>query len=827
MLYKTSEEKSTEYNSTIDQENENQGEIIVSRSSSQSIQHPLPDKREALRLNNLPSTTLCAYVNHKVTLCKPITRSKAVSCAPITFNRATQTLLDDETPPISLLPIPVGLVTPLPLALGTTDCPVPVPVPIPVPFPLFFVVNDQKFQDYGTYLQKLKEIIPTNDEDIELLVYAQSLFPNDDLLGLGKFNPKSSLLDEVETEEMHIVGRTSNENNQIEQELTTGDNVLNKLIFDFEDFDLSTMALTSGEQNMNTNTSEKIEYLMRQEDAKYILKWHFGVKLFRAWIEDKNEPIKQRLFQQYTRTRNISYSDVENRLSKRLYRSDPLLYRADELNTALCLFLKERRDLYDGDSIYYLCLGIQHYLRENRSLSSQTTRRLNEGHFYRTIFHLPLIFSSKYLEKKMSSSNENIVLSAIGTRTVLNLLCKLLFRFLHFFLNALIFRQIDGNIIGIANVRLQLLYTTILFLSREAFRRTVPKLTDIRSVQLYINLIWSIVPVGLSIITFSLILCINTDNAEKYPYYYHACFFYAFAAFIEILSEPFYLLATVTLNYHINIYIEMFASTIGFTLQAFLIYKNSESALYYYGFGYIIYSLLITLSYYIYFLTRQNGERHRLFLITSFKDLLIRPTSPYVDYKLFSETKTFFYQGIWMKILTEGERYIMSIFNLVSYKDQGIFDTINNLGSLLPRLIFSTLEESAYAYFQQTLQRTKTIHDEHIQDDEMLVKPRQDEQINEVPPSPTEQQTIRLNALTFYNYLLRFVIITSLLVITFGIPYSRFLLNLYGGSNLIEGPGPLLLRLYCIYILFLAINGITEAFAQATINLSCFILYSN
>ncbi|CAM4851985.1 unnamed protein product, partial [Rotaria magnacalcarata] len=39
-----------------------------------------------------PPTTLCAYVNHKVTLCKPITRSKAISCAPITFNRATQTL---------------------------------------------------------------------------------------------------------------------------------------------------------------------------------------------------------------------------------------------------------------------------------------------------------------------------------------------------------------------------------------------------------------------------------------------------------------------------------------------------------------------------------------------------------------------------------------------------------------------------------------------------------------------------------------------------------------------------------------------------------------
>ncbi len=90
-----------------------------------------------------------------------------------------------------------------------------------------------------------------------------------------------------------------------------------------------------------------------------------------------------------------------------------------------------------------------------------------------------------------------------------------------------------------------------------------------------------------------------------------------------------------------------------------------------------------------------------------------------------------------------------------------------------------------------------------------------------------EQQTTVLNALEFYNYLLRFVLITSLLVITFGIPYSRFLLNIYGGSNLSDGPGPLLLRLYCIYILFLAINGITEAFSQATMSIQQLKTYKN
>ncbi|CAF4734299.1 unnamed protein product [Rotaria sp. Silwood2] len=174
----------------------------------------------------------------------------------------------------------------------------------------------------------------------------------------------------------------------------------------------------------------------------------------------------------------------------------------------------------------------------------------------------------------MSLSNENNILSAIGTRTILNLFCKILFRFLHFFLNGLILRQIDVNIIGIANVRLQLLYTTILFLSREAFRRTVPRLNDLHSIHHYINLTWFIIPVGLFIISLVLpfTLFVQTDNAEKYPFYYHACFFYTLAAFIELLSEPFYLLATVTLNYHINIYIEMFASTLG--KNFFLIYQN-------------------------------------------------------------------------------------------------------------------------------------------------------------------------------------------------------------------------------------------------------------
>lgn len=164
-----------------------------------------------------------------------------------------------------------------------------------------------------------------------------------------------------------------------------------------------------------------------------------------------------------------------------------------------------------------------------------------------------------------SGHQERDILSAVGSRTVLNLLCKILFRLLHFVLNGLIFRNINTTIIGIANVRLQLLYTTILFLSREAFRRTVPKFNDLRSIPHYINLTWLTIPASILITCVILpsIMYVQTDHAEDHPYYYHACCFYALAAIIELCSEPLYLLVSLTRNYQVNIYIEMFASTIG------------------------------------------------------------------------------------------------------------------------------------------------------------------------------------------------------------------------------------------------------------------------
>lgn len=60
----------------------------------------------------------------------------------------------------------------------------------------------------------------------------------------------------------------------------------------------------------------------------------------------------------------------------------------------------------------------------------------------------------------------------------------------------------------------------------------------------------------------------------------------------------------------------------------------------------------------------------------------------------------FFKQSFLKQLLTEGEKYLLS-FSSVSMHDQGIYEVVNNLGSLFARFLFQPLEEGAYLFFSQ------------------------------------------------------------------------------------------------------------------------------
>jgi oligosaccharide translocation protein RFT1 len=65
------------------------------------------------------------------------------------------------------------------------------------------------------------------------------------------------------------------------------------------------------------------------------------------------------------------------------------------------------------------------------------------------------------------------------------------------------------------------------------------------------------------------------------------------------------------------------------------------------------------------------------------------------------------------QILTEGERYIMTLFSVLTFSEQGVYDIVNNLGSLAARFLFRPIEESAYFYFSQMVARDTAIQEQN------------------------------------------------------------------------------------------------------------------
>jgi len=148
---------------------------------------------------------------------------------------------------------------------------------------------------------------------------------------------------------------------------------------------------------------------------------------------------------------------------------------------------------------------------------------------------------------------------------------------------------------------------------------------------------------------------------------------------------------------------------------------------------------------------------------------------------------SFLGQGAVKQLLTEGERYVMTVFSLLSLPEQGVYDVVTNLGSLAARFVFRPVEESAYFFFSQLWVRAAP-----------LAEQEQGEEVAEG-----------------LHRLLRLMLLLGLLVLGLGFSYCHLLLTLYGGATLAEGDGTELLRAQCLLVLLLAVNGVTECFARS------------
>ncbi|EMP39749.1 Protein RFT1 like protein [Chelonia mydas] len=325
-------------------------------------------------------------------------------------------------------------------------------------------------------------------------------------------------------------------------------------------------------------------------------------------------------------------------------------------------------------------------------------------------------------------------------------LLQILFRVITFGLNAFTLRYVSKEMIGLVNVRLTLLYSTVVFLAREAFRRACLSGSTKRNWTKTINLLWLTVPLG---VCWSLFLgwiwlqLLEVPDPNAVPYYKIGVVAFGLSAVVELLGEPFWVLA-----------------------QAHLFIRLK-----------LLYTSILVLCYVMYFMKFLGSPEStkKSFPVSRMTDLLPNLTEDQtvVDWKEARLTWSFFKQSFLKQMLTEG-----------------VYDIVNNLGSLVARFIFLPIEESFYIFFAKVLERG------------MDVK--------------LQKQNSVASDSAVLESLLKLVLLVGLSITVFGYAYSQLALDIYGGSMLSSGSGPGLLRCYSLYVLLLAVNGVTECFAFAS-----------
>jgi oligosaccharide translocation protein RFT1 len=375
-----------------------------------------------------------------------------------------------------------------------------------------------------------------------------------------------------------------------------------------------------------------------------------------------------------------------------------------------------------------------------------------------------------------------------------NMVLQVSFRLISFILNAVLFRHVNTELIGACNFRLTLLYTTVMFLSREPFRRALPTLQAVKKdaqLQSFLNSLWLVVLNGAFLSSlFGYLWSSNhlfdKPNPLQVPYYDLSVYLCCLACVIELCGEPSNnLLQMLYLAKH-KVLIEASSLLIFNFVFVFLAIKYPNLGALAYSIARLINSLLNVLSNFYFISKNKSLLSDHVKLGPDFS------IGHRFDKEYLSLVRVYYSQSVFKQLLTEGERYLITAFSMLSFSESGIYDIVNNLGSLLARFLFLPIEDATYFYFTNSLKRGVKY---------------------------SQQQQKEQNAKSYFELLLRSLSLIGLLVMCFGQGYSKLLLQLYGGDLL--GQNDLcinMLRLHCVYIYFLAINGITEGFFNATMS---------
>ena len=371
-------------------------------------------------------------------------------------------------------------------------------------------------------------------------------------------------------------------------------------------------------------------------------------------------------------------------------------------------------------------------------------------------------------------------------------LATILLRVVSFACTQWTMRRLDPTVLGQTAVQLELVLTTVLFVSREGFRLALTRNVVASQQQQQETVIdsWNVAWLSIPVVTLvaatalvyhlSVVTSLSLSSHASLDFKYGGIL-YCVASCIEGWGEPAVLYSLRHWNVALKAAAEGAATIVKtfstvFLLQALTNHgqQHSSRPITAFGLAQVLYACTYTL-----FLYAQT-----------YRHLPPPKRSPW-DATTCRLTFLFTVQGFFKHLLTEGDRFVLTA--LSNDYEQGVYAMGSAYGGLAARLLLQPLEENARLLWSR-FANTQTTLDK----------------------SQQQRQSTRSLLQNSYVVLVKAVLYLGLIFSCIAVHYTSILLNILAGQRWGQNTeAAAVLSAFCVYTAFLAANGMTEAFVYA------------
>lgn len=375
---------------------------------------------------------------------------------------------------------------------------------------------------------------------------------------------------------------------------------------------------------------------------------------------------------------------------------------------------------------------------------------------------------------------------------------QLMSRLITFVANQLLLRFLTAPLLGLST-QLEVYYLSVLFFARESLRVAIqrqdaPAATTAKDrkaqSQVVINLGYLSIMLG-AFVSLGLgwtYMAYTNESTLATAYLPLSLRLYGVAAMVELFSEPCFVLLQSRLEFGTRAAAEAIATFVRCLVVFGVAVWASRSALDLgvlpFAIGQLTYGTILVMVYIVSTYSVASSEGFSLLP----KSISSKPGDKQYLLSYFDRTTmrlagSMMAQSVVKHVLTQGDTFLISL--LSTPQVQGVYALANNYGGLLARLLFQPVEESSRSYFSRLLSAAGT-------------------------KSPAVHEAEKS-----MNTLMRLYMILSAIIVSIGPFAATPLLSIVAGKQWAGAGAGRVLGVYCFYIPFLALNGLTESFVAS------------